>query len=47
VNESVLEQKTQQLEQDLRGKDEKLSSLLKDFEEIKEERDQLAMKLRN
>jgi chromosome segregation ATPase len=46
ANESVLEQRTQ-LEQDLRGKDEKLSRLLKDFEKIKDERDQLVMKLRN
>lgn len=47
ANESILEQRIQQLEQDLRGKDEKLSRLLKDFEKIKDERDQLVMKLRN
>ncbi|KMQ95622.1 centrosomal protein, partial [Lasius niger] len=46
VNDSVtLEQRIQQLEQDLRSKDEKLSRLLKDFEKIKDERDQLVMKL--
>jgi len=44
---AVLEQRIQQLEHDLRSKDEKLSRLLKDFEKIKDERDQLVMKLRN
>lgn len=44
---AMLEQKIQQLEQDLRSKDEKLSRLLKDFEKIKDERDQLVMKLRD
>lgn len=47
ANESIPEQRIQQLELDLRGKDEKLSGLLKDFERIKDERDQLVMKLRN
>lgn len=47
VNESVLEQRIQQLEHDLRSKDEKLNRLLKDFEKIKHERDQLVVKLRN
>ncbi|EZA57904.1 COP1-interactive protein 1 isoform X2 [Ooceraea biroi] len=47
ASEPALEQRIQQLEQDLRGKDEKLSRLLKDFEKIKGERDQLVMKLRN
>lgn len=48
MNESAaLEQRIQQLEHDLRSKDEKLSRLLKDFEKIKEERDQLVAKLRN
>lgn len=47
TNESTLEQRTRQLEQDLRGKDEKLSRLLKDFEKIKSERDQQVMKLQN
>lgn len=46
-NESlVLEQRKQQLEQDLRNKDEKLNRLVKDFEKIKDERDQLLIKLR-
>ncbi|KAL6436198.1 hypothetical protein ACFW04_005734 [Cataglyphis niger] len=44
---AALEQRIQQLEQDLRCKDEKLSKLLKDFEKIKDERDQLVTKLRN
>ncbi|XP_050457860.1 repetitive organellar protein-like isoform X2 [Cataglyphis hispanica] len=44
---AALEQRIQQLEQDLRCKDEKLSKLLKDFEQIKDERDQLVTKLRN
>jgi len=44
---AVLEQRIQQLEHDLRSKDEKLSRLLKDFEKIKDERDQLVMKLQN
>lgn len=48
VNDSVtLEQKIQQLEQDLRNKDDKLSRLLKDYEKIKDERDQSVTKLRN
>ncbi|XP_077261006.1 uncharacterized protein LOC143896817 isoform X1 [Temnothorax americanus] len=48
ANESAaLEQRIQQLEQDLRSKDEELGRLLKDFERIKDERDQLVMKLRN
>ncbi|XP_072750863.1 uncharacterized protein [Anoplolepis gracilipes] len=48
VNDSAtLEQRIQQLEQDIRSKDEKLNRLLKDFEKIKDERDQLVMKLRN
>ncbi|XP_011637731.1 centrosomal protein of 152 kDa-like isoform X1 [Pogonomyrmex barbatus] len=46
TNES-LEQRIQQFEHDLRSKDEKLSRLLKDFEKIKDERDQLVLKLRN
>lgn len=48
VNElSALEQRIQLLEHDLRSKDEKLNRLLKDYEKIKDERDQLLMKLRN
>lgn len=48
ANESAaLEQRIQQLEHDVRSKDEKLSRLLKDFEKIKHERDQLLLKLRN
>ncbi|KYN34657.1 hypothetical protein ALC56_11146 [Trachymyrmex septentrionalis] len=48
LNESAaLEQRIQQFEHDLRSKDEKLSRLLKDFKKIKDERDQLVMKLRN
>lgn len=47
ANESALEQRIQQLEHDLRSKDEKLNRLLKDFEKIKHERDQLVVKLRN
>lgn len=48
ANESImLEQRIQQLEQDLRNKDEKLNRLVKDFEKIKNERDQLVVKLRN
>ncbi|XP_012216958.1 putative leucine-rich repeat-containing protein DDB_G0290503 isoform X2 [Linepithema humile] len=48
ANESImLEQRIQQLEQDLRNKDEKLNRLVKDFEKIKDERDQLVVKLRN
>lgn len=48
ANESAaLEQRIQQLEHDLRSKDEKLSRLLKDFGKIKVERDQLVVKLRN
>ncbi|XP_014479713.1 PREDICTED: centrosomal protein of 152 kDa-like isoform X2 [Dinoponera quadriceps] len=44
MNESALEQKIQQLEQDLRDKNEKLSRL-KDLEKIKYERDELVVKL--
>lgn len=48
ANESAaLEQRIQQLEHDVRSKDEKLSRLLKDFEKIKDERDQLVVKWRN
>lgn len=48
ANESTaLEQKIQQFEHDLRSKDEKLNRLLKDFKMIKDERDQLVIKLRN
>ncbi|KYN16182.1 PREDICTED: protein MLP1-like [Trachymyrmex cornetzi] len=48
MNESAaLEQRIKQLEHDLRSKDEKLSRLLKDFKKIKDERDQLVVKLRN
>lgn len=48
VNESAaLEERIQQLEHDLRSKDEKLNRQLKDFENIKDERDQLVLKLRN
>ncbi|EGI66042.1 hypothetical protein G5I_05433 [Acromyrmex echinatior] len=48
MNESAaLEQRIQQFEHDLRSKDEKLSRLLKDFKKIKDERDQLVVKLRN
>ncbi|XP_018396585.1 PREDICTED: centrosomal protein of 152 kDa-like isoform X2 [Cyphomyrmex costatus] len=48
MNESmVLEQRIQQFEHDLRSKDEKLNRLLKEFEKIKDERDQLVVKLRN
>ncbi|XP_011863695.1 PREDICTED: centrosomal protein of 152 kDa-like isoform X2 [Vollenhovia emeryi] len=47
IESAVLEQRIQQLEHDLRNKDEKLNRLLKDFEKIKDERDQLVMKLRN
>lgn len=47
ANESALEQRIQQFDHDLRSKDEKLNRLLKDFEKIKHERDQLVVKLRN
>jgi len=48
VNDSAtLEQRMQQLQQDLRSKDEKLSRLLKDYQKLKDERDQLVIKLRN
>lgn len=48
VNESAaLEERIQQLEHDLRSKDEKLSRQLEDFQKIKDERDQLVSKLRN
>lgn len=46
ANELALKQRIQQLEQDLRVKDEKLNRL-KDLEKIKDERDQLVAKLRN
>lgn len=46
MNESVLEQRIQQLEQDLHDKDEKLNRL-KDLEKIKDERDELVIKLRD
>ncbi|XP_076236772.1 uncharacterized protein LOC143180718 isoform X2 [Calliopsis andreniformis] len=42
----VMEQRIKQLEKDLQGKDEELERL-KDFEKIKEERDQLVLKLKN
>ncbi|XP_029176103.1 centrosomal protein of 152 kDa-like [Nylanderia fulva] len=46
VNDSAMvEQRIQQFEQELRSKNEKLSRLLKDFEKIKDERDQLLIKL--
>ncbi|XP_012527288.1 centrosomal protein of 152 kDa isoform X2 [Monomorium pharaonis] len=48
VNELVvLEQRIQQFEHDLRNKDEKLNRLLKDYKMIKDERDQLVIKLRD
>lgn len=46
MNESALEQRIQQLEQDLHDKNEKLSKL-KDLEKIKDERDELVIKLRD
>ncbi|XP_076636098.1 uncharacterized protein LOC143349067 isoform X2 [Colletes latitarsis] len=42
----VMEQRIKQLEKDLQGKDERLERL-KDFEKIKEEREQLVLKLKN
>ncbi|CAK9826361.1 Centrosomal protein of 152 kDa [Anthophora retusa] len=42
----VMEQQIKQLEKDLKGKDEELEKL-KDFEKLKEERDQLVLKLKN
>ncbi|XP_043261518.1 centrosomal protein of 152 kDa [Colletes gigas] len=42
----VMEQRIKQLEKDLQGKDEKLERL-KDFEKIKDEREQLVIKLKN
>lgn len=42
----VMEQRIKQLEKDIQGKDEELERL-KDFEKIKEERDQLVLKLKN
>ncbi|CAK9818693.1 Centrosomal protein of 152 kDa [Anthophora plagiata] len=42
----VMEQQINQLEKDLKGKDEELEKL-KDFEKLKEERDQLVLKLKN
>ncbi|KOC67365.1 Centrosomal protein of 152 kDa [Habropoda laboriosa] len=42
----VMEQRIKQLEKDLQGKDEELEKS-KDFEKIKEERDQLVLKLKN
>ncbi|XP_076383298.1 uncharacterized protein LOC117222771 isoform X2 [Megalopta genalis] len=42
----VMEQKIKQLEKDLQGKDEELERL-KEFEKLKEERDQLVLKLKN
>lgn len=47
ASELALEQRLQQLEHELRSKDENLSRLLKDLEKIKDERDQLLVKLRN
>ncbi|XP_025987433.2 uncharacterized protein PFB0145c isoform X1 [Solenopsis invicta] len=48
TNESAaLEQRLQQFEHELRNKDEELNRLLRDFEMIKGERDQLVIKLRN
>lgn len=44
MNESALDQKIQQLEQDLCDKNEKLSRLKEDFEKIKGERDELVIK---
>lgn len=44
INESVLEQRIQKLEQELHDKNEKLSRL-KDLEKIKDERDELVIKL--
>ncbi|XP_032690124.1 putative leucine-rich repeat-containing protein DDB_G0290503 isoform X2 [Odontomachus brunneus] len=46
MNGSVLEQRIQQLEQDLYDKNEKLNRL-KDLEKIKDERDELVIKLRD
>lgn len=43
VNDSAMLE--QRIQQELRSKDEKLSKLLKEFEKIKDERDQLLMKL--
>ncbi|XP_076221585.1 uncharacterized protein LOC116428549 [Nomia melanderi] len=42
----VMEQKIKQLEKDLQGKDEEIERL-KEFEKLKEERDQLVLKLKN
>ncbi|XP_076650675.1 uncharacterized protein LOC143357887 isoform X2 [Halictus rubicundus] len=45
-NDAAMEQKIKQLEKDLQGKDEELERL-KEFEKLKEERDQLVLKLKN